>query len=204
MAKIFYTPPGYTGSAELTASNGLDIVDSGRWTFSRSGYNDGATFGLSLTHPKPMSGGELNLTATNWLIQDVGNELTSYYNPDTGETYPADQCRIQVTGKWQVIRQPNSNSYNSFGVTWSGTTNTDQGGRSMDLYLLNYVSGVATYTIQGSAVTGGAMNSFSNHEFYCRVTESTQTDNSNKEFQSNTITRPTWVYTYTKSWEIEV
>lgn len=204
MAKIFYTPPGYTGSSELTASNGLVVINSGRWTFSKSGYNDGATFGLSLTHPKPMNGDELHLAATNWEINQVGNNLTSYYNSETGETYSADQCRIQVTGQWQVIRQPNSNSYNSFGVSWSGTTDTDQGGRLMNPYLLTYISGFATYTIQGSAVTGGAQDTFSSHEFYCRVTEAAQTDNSNKEFQSNTITRPVWVYTYTKSWEITV
>ena len=204
MAKIFYTPAGYTGTAELTASNGLVVINSGIWNFSKSGYNDGATFGLSLTNPKPTSGGELHLSATNWDIDEIGNSLTSYYNPDTGQTYSAEQCRIQVRGQWQVVRQPNSNSYNSFGINWTGSTNTDQGNRTMNPYLLTYISGFATYTIQGAEVTGGAQDTFSDHEFYCRVTESAETVNSNKEFQSNTITRPVWVYTYTKSWEIEV
>ena len=221
MAKIFYTPDGYSGTATLSASTGLEVINQGRWQFSKQGYNDQMTFGLSLgwpdtgfkgqfdygapgPQPAPLSGGELNLSATNWPIPVVGNELTSYYNPDTGETYPASQCRIQVIGRWQVARQPNSNSYNSFGVIWAGHTHTDLGNRDMGPYLLNYTSPLATYVIQGANVTGGAQNTFSSHEFYCRVTESTTSNNSNYEFQSNTVTTPIWVFSYSKSWEIDV
>ena len=204
MAKIFYTPAGYTGVAELTASTGLSIDDQGLWRFSQAGYNDGATFGLSLTFPKPESGGRLHLSSQNWPIAVVGNELTSYYNPETGDTYPASQCRIQVVGRWYVIRRPNSNSWNSIGVSWTGHTHTDQGNREMSPYLLTYYTEYVTYTIQGADVTGGAENTFSDHEFYCRITETASSDNSNKEFQSNTISRPAWQYTYTKSWEIDV
>ena len=148
MAKIFYTPPGYSGQAELTASNGLEILDQGRWRFSQAGYNDGATFGLGLSWPdktlrgqydygpnsapiQPQTGGLLHLSATNWPIAVVGNTLQSYYNPDTGETYPATQCRIQVTGQWLVVRQQNSNSFNSQGCDYSGRTTTDLGDREM-------------------------------------------------------------------------
>jgi hypothetical protein len=219
MANIFITPTGYSGTAELTASNGLEIVDQGRWGFSRQGYNDGATFGLSLGWPdkgyngeydyggpgskvEPLTGGNLKLSAENWSIANIGNELTEYYDPETDTTYPASQCRIQVTGGWQVIRQPNSNSYNSFGVSWTGTTKTDQGDREMGPYLLNFVSPRATYVIQGADVTGGAQDTFSNHIFYCHATETATSSNSNNEFQSNTIIRPVWVYAYSKSWEI--
>jgi hypothetical protein len=202
MAKIFYTPPGYTGQAELTASTGLAVVDQGLWRFSQAGYNDGATFGLSLTAPSPTNGGNLDLSATDWPIATVGNELTSYTDPDSGQTYPPSQCRIQVIGRWQIVRQPNSNSFNSIGVTWAGHTHTDQGDRAVGPYLLNYISDYAVYVIQGADVTGGAQDTFSNHDFYCNFTESATTDNSNKEFQSNTIIRPIWAYTYTKSWEI--
>ena len=203
MAKIFYTPAGYSGSSELTASNGLTIEDQGLWRFSQSGYNDSATFGLSLTHPKPTTGGELHLKAQNWPIANVGNELQSYTNPNTGETYTADQCRIEIRGQWQVLRQPNSNSWNSIGVEWTGDTNTDLGDRTMSPYLLNYYTNFATYVIQGSAVTGGAQDTFSSRIFYCRCTESVVGENSNKEFQSNTIVRPTWAYSYSMSWEID-
>jgi len=202
MAKIFYTPPGYTGQAELTASTGLVVTDQGLWRFSQSGYNDGATFGLSLTFPSPQDGGHLDLSATDWPIATVGNELTSYTDPDSGITYTASQCRIQVIGRWQITRQPNSNSFNSIGVTWAGRTDTDQGDRAVGPYLLNYVSDYAVYVIQGANVTGGAQDTFSNHDFYCKFSESVTSNNSNKEFQSNTITRPVWAYTYTKSWEI--
>ena len=204
MAKIFYTPPGYSGTAYLTASTGLDIVDAGLWRFSQSGYNDQATFGLSLTFPGPLNGGNLNLSATNWSIAVVGNELTSYYNADQGITYPASQCRIQVVGRWQVVRQPNSNSWNSIGVVWTGVTNTDLGNRTMGPSLLNFNTDFATYTIQGADVTGGAEDTFSTHEFYCRITELAAGYNSNKEFQSNTVSTPVWYYAYTKSWEIDV
>lgn len=219
MSKIFYTPPGYTGTAELTASNGLTVIDQGRWSFSQAGYNDRATFGLSMGWPDkpvygeynyggspapipPLTGGILHLSATNWPIAVIGNELTDYTDPDTGLTYPAATCRIQVTGQWQVMRGQNSNSYNSFNVTYNATTSTDQGDRAMNPSLLNYVPGLVTYTIAGADVTGGARNTFSAHEFYVRATEAATSSNSNNEFQSNTVIRPVWAYTYTKSWEI--
>lgn len=195
----FITP--YSGSAELTASNGLEIRDQGLWQFSRQGYNDGATFGLSLTFPKPTEGGLLHLSAVDWPIAVVGNTLTSYTDPDTSQTYTAEQCRIVVTGYWSVVRQVNNNSFNSFGVNYVGTTTTDLGDRTMSPYLLTYSSPTATYVIQGSAVDGGAVDTFSTREFYCRVTESTSSPNSNKEYQSNTVTRPVFVYNYSKSWQ---
>jgi hypothetical protein len=110
-------------------------------------------------------------------------------------------CRIVVTGAWSVVRQQNSNSYNSFNITYIGTTVTDLGDRDMSPYLLNYASPQATYVIQGAGVAGGAQDTFSDHMFECRVTESAASTNSNKEFQSNTVTRPVWVYTYSKSWQ---
>lgn len=215
----FITP--YSGSAELTASNGLTVIDQGRWFFNRQGFADGATFGLSLswptaptgdffydnapytTPPHPQSGGILHLTAENWTIAVIGNELQSYTDPETMITYTADQCRIIVRGYWQVIRQQNSNSFNSFNIQSAGITETDLGSRDMDPWLLSYDSPAATYVIQGSAVDGGAQNTFSNRLFYSRVTEEATTTNSNKEFQSNTITRPTWVYTYSMSWQTD-
>lgn len=220
MAKIFYTPPGYTGTAQLTASTGLSVLDTGLWQFSQQGYNDGTTFGLSLGWPNhgyngeftygappaqvsPLSGGELHLSATDWPIAVVGNTLTEYIGPDSS-VYPASQCRILVVGCWLVMRQPNSNSFNSFGVTWDGLTDTNQGSRTMNPYLLNYQTALATYVIQGADVTGGALDTFSNQEFWCKVREAASSTNSNYEFQSNTITTPAWVYTYTKSWEITV
>jgi hypothetical protein len=69
-------------------------------------------------------------------------------------------------------------------------------------YLLDLFTPYVTYEIQGADVTGGARDTFSNHEFFCRATEIAASTNSNKEFQSNTITRPVWAYTYTKSWQI--
>lgn len=203
MAKIFYTPEGFSGNAELNASNGLGIINQGLWQFSKSGYNDGATFGLSLTYPKPLSGGELHLKAINWPIAIVGNELTSYTDPVYG-LLPASQCRILITGNWQVIRQQNSNSFVSFGVDYAGHTLTDLGGREMIPYLLNYFSFTTSYVIQGANVTGGAVNTFSTKEFFVRCTEQASSENSNKEFQSNTIIRPVFAYSYSKSWEIDV
>lgn len=193
----FITP--YSGQAELTAANGLQVVEQGLWTYSLSGYNDGATFGLSLTHPRPSSGGSLQLQAQDWPISEIGNTLTSYTDPTTGITYPASQCRIQIRGQWQVIRQQNSNSFNGQGVEYGGTTQTDLGDRN---YWGTWITGFATYTIQGADVTGGALDTFSSHQFFVTVTEAATSDNSNKEFQSNTITRPAWVYSYTKSWQI--
>lgn len=220
MAKIFYTPPGYSGYSELTASTGLAIINQARWKFSQAGYNDGASFGLSLSWPdkgingqydygtpgqkiKPQSGGILELEATNWTIPVIGNQLTSYTNPETSETYPASQCRILVTGNWVVVRKPNSNSYNSFGVIYTGLTETDLGSREMHPFLLSYTSATTSYVIQGANVTGGAQDTFSTHKFYCRATESTTSDNSNNEYQSNSLIQPIWVFTYSKSWEIE-
>jgi hypothetical protein len=211
----FITP--YSGNAELTAANGLVVTDQGKWLYSQSGYNDRATFGLSLGFPNALgpsdfyygpnqsgavptqTGGVLSLSATNWTIAEIGNELTAYTDPTTGITYPASQCRIQVRGQWQVIRQQNSNSFNGQGVDYGGTTQTDLGDRN---YWGTWITGFATYVIQGAAVTGGAQDTFSSHEFFATMTELATTDNSNKEFQSNTITRPTWVYSYTKSWQI--
>jgi hypothetical protein len=195
----FITP--YSGSAELAANTGLSVVSAGLWRYSQAGYNDGATFGLSLGHPNPTSGGLLHLRAENWPIADIGNELTSYTDPATGLTYGPTLCRIVVTGAWTVIRQQNSNSYNSFNITYVATTVTDLGDRDMNPSLLNYTTPQATYVIQGSAVAGGAQNTFSDHVFECRATESAASTNSNREFQSNTITRPTWIYTYSKSWQ---
>lgn len=220
MSNIFYTPPGYSGSAQLTASTGLTINDQGRWRFSQQGYNDRATFGLSLGWPdtayngefdygspgsqiRPLTGGLLSLSATNWTIPVIGNTLRSYTDPDTSITYPESQCRIQIHGQWQVTRQQNSNSYNSFGILYTGVTETDLGSRTFNPNLLSYNTIYATYTIQGADVTGGALDTFSDHEFFCRVTEATSSNNSNNEFQSNTITTPIFVYTYNMSWEIE-
>lgn len=198
----FYTPPGYSGSAELTASNGLDIRSLGLWRFNQAGYVDGATFGLSLTHPSPLSGEELHLTAQNWTIPVVGNQLTSYTDPETETVYPADRCRITVTGRWAVQRQVNSNSFNSVGVSYRARTWTDAGERSMDPNLLNFVSDPTTLVIQGTAVEGGAMDTFSSREFWCRITEHATSDNSNRQFQSNTTVQPVWAYQYSKSWQV--
>lgn len=223
----FITP--YSGTAELTASNGLEIRESGRWLFSRQGYNDGATFGVSLGAPyikgyyeegqdtrdigfqggpgnytsQTLDSGLLHLRAKNWTIAQIGNSLTDYTDPDTFITYPADRCRIEVRGQWIVQRYPNPNSYNSFGIGYKGTTVTDQGDRTMDPALLTLITGFATYIIQGSAVTGGAIDNFSDHEFFCRCQHITNSVNSNREYQSNAIARPVWSYTYTKSWQID-
>jgi hypothetical protein len=196
----FITP--YSGQAELTAQNGLTIIDQGLYRYSQSGYNDRATFGLSLTYPSPQEGGELHLRATNWPIAVIGNALTEYYDPTTGNTYPASQCRITVRGQWQVIRQPNSNSFNSVGVNYNGITITDLGERVMNPQLLTFNSPFATYIIQGANVDGGAQNTFSSHDFFCKTREVSASDNSNREYQSNSVTRPAFVYTYSKSWQI--
>ena len=201
---MFITPPEFQGASELTASNGLQIVDAGLWRFSQSGYNDSATFGVALTHPSPLSSELLHLQAVNWPIAVIGNDLTAYTDPDSGVTYSADQCRITVTGAWWVQRQVNSNSYNSFGVDHSGVTDTDLGTRSMGPWLLNFRSRSATYVRQGSAVSGGAQDTFSNHVFFCRITETASSDNSNRQFQSNTVARPVWAYTFSKSWQIVI
>ena len=208
----FITP--FSGTAELTASNGLSIIDQGQYTFSQSGYNDSATFGLSLGGPhragqgveplptQPITGGLLHLRGENWTIAGVGNTLTAYTDPDTGQTYSAAQCRISITGAWQVQRQPNSNSFNGVGILYGGATETDLGDRVMGpVFLLSYTSPAATYVIQGSAVEGGAQDTFTGRVFECRCTEAVSTENSNREFQSNSITRPVWAYTYLKQWQ---
>ena len=196
----FVTP--YSGSAELTAATGLEIESMGLWRFNQAGYVDNATFGLSLGSSNPSDTGDLVLQAQNWTIAVIGNQLTAYADPNTGTTYPAAACRIAVTGRWVVTRQVNSNSFNSVGVQYQGLTETDQGLRIMDPVLLNYVSDPITLVIQGSAVAGGAENTFADRLFRCRVTESTRTDNSNRQYQSNTTVRPVWAYEYSKSWQI--
>jgi hypothetical protein len=196
----FVTP--YSGSAELTASNGLSVVELGLWRFNGAGYVDRATFGLSLGSSNPNDTGRLVLAARNWTIAAIGNTLTAYTDPETGTTYPAAACRIAVTGRWSVTRQVNSNSFNSVGVQFQALTETDQGSRTMNPSLLNYVAEPITLVIQGADVEGGAVDTFSNREFFCRVTESTTTDNSNRQYQSNTLVTPVWAYEYSKSWQI--
>jgi len=198
---MFITPPEFQGSATLSASTGLQVVEAGLWRFSQAGYNDSATFGLTLTHPSPLESGLLRLQAVNWPIAVIGNDLTAYTDPDSGITYSAAQCKITVTGYWSVERQVNSNSYNSFGVEYTGSTVTDQGSRTMTPWLLNFSADPVTYIKQGSAVAGGAQDTFSAHVFSCRLTESANSDNSNKQFQSNTTARPVWVYSFSKSWQ---
>jgi hypothetical protein len=214
----FITPPQDSGVAELTASTGLEIRSQGSWRFSAAGYNDGATFGLSRVGPNSadtpdrpggsgqaatQSGGLLHLRAVNWPIAVIGNDLVSYTDPDSGVTYGADRCRITVRGRWIVTRQPNSNSMNSIGCIYQGRTETDLGDRDMVPTLVTLMSGPASYVIQGSMVQGGAIDTFSNHEWFCRCTETVTTDNSNRSFQSNTIVTPVWVYTYQRSWQID-
>lgn len=215
----FITP--YSGSAQLTASNGLAVVEQGRWQFSRFSYADGATFGVTLAFPTrdllgpyydihanppppgPLESGLLHLRAENWPIADIGNELTSYTVPG-GPTYPASRCRITVVGRWVVSRNQITASYNSFGVSYAGRTETDQGTRDMQFgNLLTLRTELATYVIQGADVAGGAQDTFSSHEFWCRVTESASTVNSNRAFTSNTSARPVWAYDYAKSWQTD-
>ena len=198
----FITP--YSGSATLSVASGLTVDSQGIWRFNQQGYVDYQTFGLSLGYPNPLDGGTLRVSATDWTIADIGNELTAYTDPETSTTYPASQCRILVVGRWLVTRQQNSNSFNSQGCLYTGSTETDLGTQTFaDGFLLTYQSPLASYVIQGADVDGGAQDTFSSHEFYCSVTETASTDNSNHLFQSNSITRPTWVYTYTKSWQID-
>lgn len=200
----FFTPPGNSGLAVLSASTGLEIVEIALYRFSGPGFNDGQTFGLPLTQPKPLSGGQLHLQAQNWYIGTIGNNLVSYTDPDTAITYPAAKCRITVTGHWLVTRQQNSNSFNSVGILYSGRTETDQGSREMtNDDLLNLSPPNATYVIQGTEVDGGAINTFSARVFSCKVTEHATSDNSNKQFASNTVTTPIWPYVWTRSWQVD-
>ena len=207
----FITP--ITGTAQLTTATGLTVISQGRWLFSQSGYNDSVTWGVSLGGPTQgapraptatVDSGVLHLQAQAWTIAGAGNTLTAYTDPDTGTTYGADRCRILVTGAWRVPRRPNSNSFNSTGVIYTGLTATDEGERSMTPYLLNYETyAPRSYVIQGAAVSGGAQDTFTAHVFYCRCTETATTDNSNREFQSNSTASPVWAYTYSKSWQID-
>lgn len=209
----FITPD--TGTAELTAVNGLLIVSSGEWRRNPNGSGDGTSFGLSLSGPDvggnfyggtgpipgpPQSGGELHLSAQGWSIPG-GNALTSYTYD--GTTYGPERCRITITGRWWVPRQPNTDSFNSVGIFYSATTTTDLGSRSMNPWLLNFESDPATYIIQGADVQGGAQDTFTDHVFYCRLTESVTSDNSNRSYQSNSITRPVWIYQYQRAWQID-
>lgn len=204
MIKMFVTPPGFSGSAQLSASSGLQIVSQGSWQFSQAGYNDGESFGVSLSYPRSESSGLLLLRARDWPIPVIGNTLTDYTDPDTGETYPASQCRILLVGRWYVTRQPNSNSFNSFGVNYTGITVTDQGSREFVGFPQSLVTAESHYVIQGAEVQGGAQDTFTEHEFRCECSESTTTINSNRLYQSNSIARPIWVYEYSKSWEIDL
>jgi hypothetical protein len=214
----FITPPEFSGVAALTASTGLAVVEAGLWQFSQAGYNDGVTFGLSLSWPnsayngqfsygapppprQPISGGTLRLQAQAWPIPG-GSVLTAYTDPITGDYYSAAQCRITIVGAWSVTRQVNSNSFNSFGVELAGGTDTDLGSRDMDPWLLSYDSPRVSYVIQGAEVAGGAQDTFTPHVFYCEITESARTDNSNYMFQSNTVVSPAWIYQYQRQWQI--
>ena len=207
----FITP--IAGTAELTTLTGLDVVSQGQWRFSQSGYNDSVSWGVSLGGPTQaapkaptavVDSGLLHLQAQSWTIAGAGNTLTSYTDPDSGITYGSDRCRILVTGAWSVPRRPNSNSFNSTGVIYDAVTETDEGSRSMNPFLLNYNTyALRSYVIQGAAVTGGAQDTFSGHVFFCRCQESVTTDNSNREFQSNSVAQPVWRYSYSKSWQID-
>lgn len=214
----FITPPELSGVGELTASTGLEVQEQGLWQFSQAGYNDGVTFGVSIGWPNsaylgtstygapppprdPLSAGQLRLRAQGWSIPG-GNDLTSYTDPDTGITYGAELCKITITGAWSVTREVNSDSYNSFGVERAGRTETDLGSRDMDPWLLSYTSPQATYVIQGSGVEGGALDTFTGHEFRCDITETARTTNSNYAFQSNTTCRPAWIYVYIRQWQV--
>jgi hypothetical protein len=209
----FITPLGFSGLSSLTSSNGLVTQEQGLWQFSQAGYNDGITWGVSLGGPRVAApeaavadpgSGVLDLRAENWSIAVIGNELTAYTDPDTGITYGAERCRIQVRGRWSVPRRPNSNSFNGPGVIYSGVTDTDEGSRLMGPALLDYETPhTTTYRIQGSAVEGGAEDTFSGHVFFCRVEQRVTTDNSNRAFQSNSIVAPQWIYSYSKSWQID-
>jgi hypothetical protein len=197
MTTPWIEPRDQQGQAELTVVTGLEITSQDLWTLSLAGYNDGATFGLSLTHPRPEAGGELRVRAQGWPIAHIGNQLVSYTDPDTGVTYGADRCEIRVTGQWQIIRAENSNSFVSFGIIHGGVTDTDQGSRD---YWGTLYTPRQTFRIAGAAVPGGAADTFTDHVFRVRATETATSDNSNRLFQSNTILRPAWVYSYLRRW----
>jgi hypothetical protein len=207
----FITP--MSGIAALTTTTGLQVVDRGVWLFSQAGYNDGISWGVSLGGPRvpapeaavaDPSSGVLHLRAQGWTIAGVGNELTAYTDPSTGITYGADRCRIEVTGRWLVPRRPNSNSFNGPGIIYSGITETDEGNRIMGPALLDYETpSASTYRIQGPAVEGGATDTFSPHVWFCRLEQQATTDNSNRAFQSNSTVTPQWIYSYSKSWQVD-
>lgn len=221
MTSQWITPPGDQGQAQLTASTGLEIQDLGRWRFSQAGYNDGATFGLSLgwpagaesaqdfywgprdRQPPPQSGGELSLRAQDWSVATIGNQLTSWTDPATGITWGLERCQILVQGRWQVQRLPNSNSFVSIGISWQGITDTDTGGREMYPWLLDYVGPMRQYLRQGAATPGGAQDTLTTHVLHCRCTEITTSDNSNHEYQSNTLCRPVWAYSWQRRWWVD-
>lgn len=194
----FFTPPEFQGQAELTCATGLSVVSQGLWQFSQAGYNDSATFGVSLTHPRPQASGLLHVRAQNWNIAVVGNSLTPWV-VDGVEIYGAAQCQITVTGRWLVVLQDNSNSFNGVGVEHSGSIITDQGSTG---FWGTYQGAQTRYVIQGSAVSGGAQDTFSSHVFEARCEQTTSTDNSNRQYQSNTVCRPAWVYSFAKSWQV--
>lgn len=207
----FITP--ISGTAQLTTTTGLEIISQGAWLFSQAGFNDDVSWGVSLGGPTEaalkapaatVSSGVLSLTAQNWTIQGAGNTLTAFTDPDTGVTYGPERCRISVTGGWRVPRRPNSNSFNSTGVIYTGLTETDEGSRTMTPFLLNFdTHELETYVIQGAAVEGGAEDTFSPHVFFCQCSESVTTDNSNREFQSNSVASPAWRYQFAKSWQTD-
>jgi len=198
----FITPPEFSGSAALTSTTGLTAVETGLWLLDPPAWDPGETWAVSLTHPSPLESGLLHLRAENWPVVG-GTELTAWTDPETHITYGPELCRIEIRGRWIVPRLENSNSYNSFGVIYSGLTQTDQGSRTQGPWLLNYQSDLATYTIQGSGVEGGAQNTFEDHVFECRITQGVSTDNSNRLFQSNAVTTPVWQYHYSRSWQID-
>jgi|688.fasta_scaffold466454_2 hypothetical protein len=192
----FITP--YTGQAQLTVSNGLQIVDQAAWRFQPPANVDGITFGVTLANEYNADSGELHLRAVNWTIAEIGNSLTSYTDPETHITYPASQCQISVTGRWQIRRTINTASNTSQGVLYNSYTLTDQGDR---LKAGTWYTPYHTFVIQGADVDGGAINTFSDHEFFCRIKERTATRNTNGLYVSNTIASPVWAYTYSKSWQ---
>lgn len=206
----FITP--ISGTAELTTATGLEIISQGAWLFSQSGFNDGVSWGVSLGGPTQsalktpaatVDSGLLHLEAQNWPIAGAGNTLTAFTDPATGETYGPERCRITVTGGWRVTRRPNSNSFNSTGVIYTGVTQTDEGSRNMTPFLLDFDTyRPETYVIQGAAVEGGALDTFSPHVFFCQCSESVTTDNSNRAFQSNSTASPVWRYQFEKSWQL--
>jgi len=198
----FITPPELSGTAELTTGQGLVVIQSGLWQRDPASLPPGVSWAVSLTYPQPQESGLLHLRAQGWSIPG-GNELTPYTDTSTGITYSAEQARITVRGRWQVDRRPNSDSYNSFGVLYSGRTETDLGSRDMDPWLLGYTSPLATYIIQGSAVEGGAQDTFTPRMFECRITETVRSDNSNRQYQSNSLAQPRWQYQYLRQWQTD-